>query len=162
MQPEQLSGRLHVSVALFPGHPTSRRICGTRHSLNIRGEDKSFCIYHESKTRTSRPHSAFFYVLLTVHFSNIWFRVSNLIHSLFIISFHIPLHVSSHIVLIIRRIYCIYTTSGSLYVTLLINLLLGTQSIVLGLSQVILSFLSFIYSAFHYLTISSTQPIHTS
>ena len=53
-----------------------------------------------------------------MHFSNIWFLVSNLMH-LFIISFHIPLHVSSHIVLIIRRIYCIYTASGSLYVTLL-------------------------------------------
>jgi len=32
--------------------------------------------------------------------------------------FHIPLHVSSNIVLIIRRIYCIRTASGSLYVTL--------------------------------------------
>ena len=44
---------------------------------------------------------------------------SNLMHSLFIIFFHIPLHVSSHIVLTIRRVYCIYTASGSLYVTLL-------------------------------------------
>ena len=59
------------------------------------------------------------YVLLTVHFSNILFLVSNLMH-LFVISFHIPLHVSSHIVLIIRRIYCIYTASGSLCVTLLV------------------------------------------
>ena len=33
--------------------------------------------------------------------------------------FHISVHVSSHIVLIIRRVYCIYTASGSLYVTLL-------------------------------------------
>ena len=33
--------------------------------------------------------------------------------------FHIPLHVSSNIVLIMRRIYCIHTASGSLYVTLL-------------------------------------------
>ena len=49
----------------------------------------------------------------------IWFLVSNLMH-LFITSFHIPLHVSSHIVLIIRRIYCIYTASGSLCVTLLV------------------------------------------
>ena len=49
----------------------------------------------------------------------IWFLVSNLMH-LFIISFHIPLHVSSHIVLIIKRIYCIYTGSGSLCVTLLV------------------------------------------
>ena len=49
----------------------------------------------------------------------IWFLVSNLMH-LFIISFHIPLHVSSHIVLIIRRIHCIYTASGSLCVTLLV------------------------------------------
>ena len=48
-----------------------------------------------------------------------WLLVSNLMH-LFIISFHIPLHVSSHIVLIIRRIYCIYTASGSLCVTLLV------------------------------------------
>ena len=32
---------------------------------------------------------------------------------------HIPLHVPSNIVLIIRRIYCIHTASGSLYVTLL-------------------------------------------
>ena len=39
---------------------------------------------------------------------------------LFIISFYIPLHVSSHIVLIIRRIDCIYTASGSLCVTLLV------------------------------------------
>jgi len=46
------------------------------------------------------------------------FRVSNLMH-LFIISFYIPLHVSSHIVLIIRRLYCIYTASGSLCITLL-------------------------------------------
>ena len=44
------------------------------------------------------------------------FRVSNLMH-LFIISLYIPLHVSSHIVLIIRRIYCIYTASGSLCIT---------------------------------------------
>ena len=34
----------------------------------------------------------------------VWFLVSNLMH-LFIISFHIPLHVSGHIVLIIRRMY---------------------------------------------------------
>ena len=61
----------------------------------------------------------YLYVLLTAHFSNIWFLVSNLM-LLFIISFHIPLHVSSHIVLIIRRIYCIYTASGSLCVTLLV------------------------------------------
>ena len=47
------------------------------------------------------------------------FLVSNLMH-LFIISLHILLHVSSHIVLIIRRIYCIYTASGSLCVTLLV------------------------------------------
>ena len=47
------------------------------------------------------------------------FFVSNLIH-LFIISFHIPLYVSSHIVRIIRRIYCIYKASGSLCVTLLV------------------------------------------
>ena len=33
--------------------------------------------------------------------------------------YHIPLHVSSNIVLIIRRIHCIHTESGSLYVTLL-------------------------------------------
>ena len=33
--------------------------------------------------------------------------------------YHIPLHVSSNIVLIIRRIHCIHTASGSLYVTLL-------------------------------------------
>ena len=38
----------------------------------------------------------------------------------FIISFHILQHVSSHIVLIIRRIYCIYTASGSLCVNLLV------------------------------------------
>ena len=31
----------------------------------------------------------------------------------------IPLHVSSNIVLIIRRIHCIHTASGSLYVTIL-------------------------------------------
>jgi len=31
----------------------------------------------------------------------------------------IPLHVSSNIVLIIRRIHCIHTASGYLYVTLL-------------------------------------------
>ena len=33
--------------------------------------------------------------------------------------YHIPLHVSSNIMLIIRRIHCIHTASGSLYVTLL-------------------------------------------
>ena len=33
--------------------------------------------------------------------------------------YRIPLHVSSNTVLIIRRIHCIHTTSGSLYVTLL-------------------------------------------
>ena len=33
--------------------------------------------------------------------------------------YQLPLHVSSHIVLIIRRIHCIHTASGSLYVTLL-------------------------------------------
>ena len=33
--------------------------------------------------------------------------------------YHIPLHVSSNIVLIIRRIHCIHTASDSLYVTLL-------------------------------------------
>ena len=49
----------------------------------------------------------------------IWFLVSNL-KLLFIISFHFPLHVSSHIVLIIRRIHCIYTASCSLCVTLLV------------------------------------------
>ena len=32
--------------------------------------------------------------------------------------YHIPLHVSSNTVLIIRRIHCIHTASGSLYVTL--------------------------------------------
>jgi len=31
----------------------------------------------------------------------------------------IPLHVSSNVVLIIRRIHCIHTASGSLYATLL-------------------------------------------
>jgi len=59
----------------------------------------------------------FFNVLLTVHFSNILFRVSNFMH-LFIISLYIPLHVSSHIVLVISRFYCIYTASGSLCITL--------------------------------------------
>ena len=43
---------------------------------------------------------------------------SNLMHSVYYI-FHIPLHVSSNIVLIIRRIYCIHTASVSLYVILL-------------------------------------------
>ena len=38
---------------------------------------------------------------------------------LFIISLYIPLHISSHIVLIIRRFYCIYTASGSLCITLI-------------------------------------------
>ena len=33
--------------------------------------------------------------------------------------YQLPLHVSSHIVLIIRRVHCIHTSSGSLYVTLL-------------------------------------------
>ena len=33
--------------------------------------------------------------------------------------YQLPLHVSSSIVLIIRRIHCIHTASGSLYVTLL-------------------------------------------
>ena len=33
--------------------------------------------------------------------------------------YQLPLHVSSNIVLIIRRIHCIHTASGSLYVTLL-------------------------------------------
>ena len=33
--------------------------------------------------------------------------------------YHIPLHVSSNIMLIMRRIHCIHTASGSLYVTLL-------------------------------------------
>ena len=33
--------------------------------------------------------------------------------------YHIPLHVSSNFMLIIRRIHCIHTASGSLYVTLL-------------------------------------------
>jgi len=32
---------------------------------------------------------------------------------------HIPLHVSSNTMFIIRRIHCIHTASGSLYVTLL-------------------------------------------
>jgi len=32
--------------------------------------------------------------------------------------YHIPLHVSNTTVLIIRRIHCIHTASGSLYVTL--------------------------------------------
>ena len=39
---------------------------------------------------------------------------SNLMHSLFIIFFHIRLHVSNIIVFIIRRNYCIHTASGSL------------------------------------------------
>jgi len=69
----------------------------------------------ERNRKTTYDH---FYVLLIVHFSNILFRVSNLMH-LFIISLYIPLHVSSHIVLIIRRFYCIYTASGSLCITLL-------------------------------------------
>ena len=30
--------------------------------------------------------------------------------------YHIPLHVSSNVMLIIRRIHCIHTASGSLYV----------------------------------------------
>ena len=46
------------------------------------------------------------------------FRVSNLMH-LFITYLYILLHVSSHIVFIIRRFYCIYTASGSLCITLL-------------------------------------------
>ena len=33
--------------------------------------------------------------------------------------YYIPLHVSSRIVLIFRRVYCIYAACGSLYVTLL-------------------------------------------
>ena len=33
--------------------------------------------------------------------------------------YHIPLHVSSNFMLILRRIHCIHTASGSLYVTLL-------------------------------------------
>ena len=33
--------------------------------------------------------------------------------------YHIPLHFSSNIMLIIRRIHCTHTASGSLYVTLL-------------------------------------------
>ena len=33
--------------------------------------------------------------------------------------YHIPLHVSSNFMLIIRRIHCIHAASGSLYVTLL-------------------------------------------
>ena len=32
--------------------------------------------------------------------------------------YHIPLHVSSNFMLIIRRIHCMHTLSGSLYVTL--------------------------------------------
>ena len=32
--------------------------------------------------------------------------------------YHIPLHVLSNIMLIIRRIHCIHKASGSLYVTL--------------------------------------------
>ena len=32
--------------------------------------------------------------------------------------YHIPLHVSSNFMLIIRRLHCIHTASGSLYVTL--------------------------------------------
>jgi len=51
------------------------------------------------------------------YFRNILFRVSNLIH-LFIMSLYIPLHVSSHIVLIIRRFYCICTASCSLCIAL--------------------------------------------
>ena len=47
-----------------------------------------------------------FYVLLTVHFSNIWFLVSNLMH-LFIIFFHTPLHVS--------RILCISSGGSTVY-----------------------------------------------
>jgi hypothetical protein len=38
--------------------------------------------------------------------------------------YHIPLHVSSNFMLIIRRIHCIHTTSGSLYVTLAVTGLL--------------------------------------
>ena len=62
----------------------------------------------------------YFYVLLTVHFSNILFRVSNLMQ-LFIISFYIPLHVSSLTVLIIRRFYCIYTQHLVPYVSLFLG-----------------------------------------
>ena len=76
----------------------------------------TFLVAQNTETKFRETSKAWLYVLLTVHFSNIWFLVSNLTH-FFIISFHIPLHVSSHIVLIIRRIYCIYTAYGSLCVT---------------------------------------------
>ena len=42
--------------------------------------------------------------------------------------YQLPLHVSSNIVLIIRRIHCIHTASGSLYVTLL-RWLLSAQAV---------------------------------
>ena len=41
--------------------------------------------------------------------------------------YHIPLHVSSNFLLIIRRIHCIHTASGSLYVTLLGDRLVHRQ-----------------------------------
>ena len=43
-------------------------------------------------------------------------------------TYHIPVHVSSTIAPIIRRIHCIHTASGSLYVTIL-RWLLSAQAV---------------------------------
>jgi hypothetical protein len=60
-------------------------------------------------------HFIFMYANL-IFWSFLFYLIScsNVMHPLFIIFFHIPLHVSSNIVLIIRRNYCIHTASGSL------------------------------------------------
>ena len=61
----------------------------------------------------------YFYVLLTVHFSNIFDFMFQLNAPFLYYIYYVPLHVSSNFLLIIRRIHCIHSASGSLYVILL-------------------------------------------
>ena len=73
-----------------------------------------------SSSDNQKTNCIYIYIYIYICVCVIFFiSCSKLMHPLFIIFFHIPLHVSSNIVLIIRRIHCIHTASGSLYVTLL-------------------------------------------
>ena len=109
----------HLGRFIFsPALPAECHTSHVRLYLDILQKNETRDDDNDDDCRNENNQNHDFYVLLTVHFSNILFRVSNLMH-LFIISLYIPLHVSSHTVLIIRRFYCIYTASGYLCITLL-------------------------------------------
>ena len=97
---------LYTLFGIWLGNVTNIKICGFPRILgackHLIYQLTSDININKTCVKTCQPES---YYLISC---------SKLMHPLFIIFFHIPLHVSSNIVLIIRRNYCIHTASGSL------------------------------------------------